>query len=75
MSGPSLWKESRGHRTPGKKVGRSAGTGARRHAVSARAEGAGGASAALLMTEKSFRRIGGYRKLWMLRAALGQSEV
>jgi transposase-like protein len=33
------------------------------------------AAAALLMTEQSFRKIMGYRDLWMLRAALGQNEV
>jgi putative transposase len=32
------------------------------------------AAAALLMTEKNFRRIMGYRDLWMLKAALGRSE-
>ena len=32
------------------------------------------AAAALLMTEKNFRRIMGYRDLWMLKTALGRSE-
>jgi len=32
------------------------------------------AAAALLMTEKNFRRIMGYRDLWMLKAALGRNE-
>ena len=33
------------------------------------------AAAALLMTENNFRRIMGYRDLWMLKAALGRKEV
>jgi len=32
------------------------------------------AAAALLMTEQHFRRIMGYRDLWMLKAALGRNE-
>jgi putative transposase len=32
------------------------------------------AAAALLMTEKHFRRIMGYQDLWMLKAALGRSN-
>jgi putative transposase len=32
------------------------------------------AAAALLMTEKNFRRIMGYQDLWMLKAALGRNE-
>ena len=32
------------------------------------------AAAALLMTEQHFRRIRGYRDLWMLKAALGRKE-
>jgi hypothetical protein len=32
------------------------------------------AAAALLMTEKNFRRIMGYRDLWMLKAALGRNQ-
>ncbi|HEY6273349.1 MAG TPA: IS256 family transposase, partial [Terriglobales bacterium] len=31
------------------------------------------AAAALLMTEKNFRRIMGYQDLWMLKAALGRT--
>jgi putative transposase len=33
------------------------------------------AAAALLMTEQNFRRIMGYRDLWMLKAALDQNKV
>ncbi len=33
------------------------------------------AAAALLITEKSFRKIQGYRDLWMLRAALDERSV
>lgn len=33
------------------------------------------AAAALLMTEQNFRKIMGYRDLWMLKAALDQNEV
>ena len=33
------------------------------------------AAAALLMTEQNFRRIMGYRDLWMLKAALNQNSV
>jgi len=33
------------------------------------------AAAALLMTEQSFRKIMGYRDLWMLKAALDQNGV
>ncbi|MGH9607776.1 MAG: IS256 family transposase [Terracidiphilus sp.] len=33
------------------------------------------AAAALLMTEQNFRKIMGYRDLWMLKAALGRKEV
>jgi putative transposase len=33
-----------------------------------------GAAAALLMTEKNFRRILGYKDLWMLKVALGRNE-
>ncbi|HEV2495312.1 MAG TPA: hypothetical protein VG204_19820 [Terriglobia bacterium] len=33
------------------------------------------AAAALLMTEQNFRRIMGYRDLWMLKAALGRKEA
>ncbi|HEV2425577.1 MAG TPA: IS256 family transposase [Terriglobia bacterium] len=32
------------------------------------------AAAALLMTEKNFRRIMGYKDLWMLKAALGRNQ-
>ena len=32
------------------------------------------AAAALLATEKNFRRIMGYRDLWRLKAALGRSK-
>ena len=32
------------------------------------------AAAALLMTEKNFRRVMGYRDLWMLKAALGRNQ-
>ena len=32
------------------------------------------AAAALLMTEKKFRRLMGYKDLWMLKAALGRSQ-
>lgn len=32
------------------------------------------AAAAFLMTEKSFRRIQGYRDLWMLKAALEEKQ-
>jgi putative transposase len=32
------------------------------------------AAAALLATEKNFRRIMGYQDLWMLKAALGRDE-
>ncbi len=33
-----------------------------------------GRAAAFLMTEKSFRKIQGYRDLWMLKAVLDQTE-
>jgi putative transposase len=33
------------------------------------------AAAALLMTEQNFRKIMGYRDLWMLKAALGRKEL
>lgn len=33
------------------------------------------AAAAFLMTEKHFRRIQGYRDLWMLKAALKENAV
>jgi len=33
------------------------------------------AAAALLLTEQNFRRIMGYRDLWMLKAALHQEGV
>jgi hypothetical protein len=33
------------------------------------------AAAALLMTEQKFRKIMGYRDLWMLKAALDQNKV
>ena len=33
------------------------------------------AGAALLMTEQHFRRMMGYRDLWMLKAALDQNQV
>jgi hypothetical protein len=32
------------------------------------------AAAALLMTEQNFRRIMGYRDLWMLESALGRKK-
>ena len=32
------------------------------------------AASALLMTEQHFRRIMGYRDLWMLKAALGRNQ-
>ena len=32
------------------------------------------AAAALLMTEQNFRRIMGYKDLWMLESALGRKE-
>jgi hypothetical protein len=33
------------------------------------------ATAALLMTEQSFRKIMGYRDLWMLKPALDENQV
>lgn len=32
------------------------------------------AASALLMTEQHFRKIMGYRELWMLKAALGKNQ-
>ena len=33
------------------------------------------AASALLITEQNFKRIMGYRDLWMLKAALGRNQV